>query len=211
MTEYRVPLYRPSLKGNEARYVLECLETSWISARGRFVGEFERAFAARLGVRHALATCNGTAALHLAVAGPGIAPGDEVIVPTLTYIASANAIAYAGGVPVFADCAAQTWQIDPERIADCITPKTKAIMVVHIYGQTCDMEPILDVARRHGLFVIEDCAEDFGASYKGRPAGRFGRGGGLSSFGNKTITTGEGGMVVSNDDQLINRCRRLRG
>lgn len=211
MAEFLVPLYRPSLKGNEARYVLECVETSWISARGRFVGEFERQFAARSDVRHALAACNGTAALHLAVAGLGIGPGDEVIVPTLTYVASANAIIYAGAVPVFADCDARTWQIDPARIAECITPKTKAIMVVHIYGQMCDMDPILDLARRHKLLVIEDCAEAFGSSYRGRPAGSFGDISAFSFFGNKTITTGEGGMVVSNDDDLIDRCRRLRG
>jgi perosamine synthetase len=211
MAEYRVPLYRPSLKGNESRYVLECLETSWISARGRFVGEFEHAFAAKLGIRHALAACNGTAALHLAVAGLGIAPGDEVIVPTLTYVASANAIAYAGGVPVFADCLRPTWQIDPQDIRDRITSKTKAIMVVHVYGQPCDMDPILDIAQRHGLFVIEDCAEAFGAFYGGKPVGGFGHVAAFSFFGNKTITTGEGGMVVSNDDRLIERCRRLRG
>ena len=211
MGEYRVPLYRPSLKGNEARYVLECLETSWISARGRFVPEFERAFAARLGMGHALAACNGTAALHLAIAGLGIAPGDEVIVPTLTYIASANAIAYAGAVPVFADSTATTWQIDPGTLAGCITPRTRAIMVVHIYGQPCDMDAILDIADRHRLLVIEDCAEAFGAAYKGRPVGSFGHLAAFSFFGNKTITTGEGGMVVSNDEDVIGRCRRLRG
>ena len=211
MAEFRVPLYRPSLKGNEARYVLECVETSWISSRGRFVAEFERQFASRLDLPHALATCNGTTALHLAVAGLGIGAGDEVIVPTLTYIASANAIAYDGAVPVFADSSPQTWQIDPERIADCITPKTKAIMVVHVYGQMCDMDPILDIAERHGLFVIEDCAEAFGAFYRGRPAGSFGHVAAFSFFGNKTITTGEGGMVVANDEALITRCRRLRG
>ncbi len=211
MAEFRVPLYRPSLKGNEARYVLECVETSWISARGRFVSEFESRFAHRLDVGHALATCNGTAALHLAVAGLGIAPGDEVIVPTLTYIASANAIAYAGGIPVFVDCTAQTWQIDPDRIAQSITAKTKAIMVVHVYGQTCDMDAIMDIADRHRLLVIEDCAEAFGASYHGRPAGSFGHIAAFSFFGNKTITTGEGGMVVSNDGRLMERCRRLRG
>ena len=211
MTEFRVPLSRPSLKGNEARYVLECVETSWISARGRFVGAFESEFAARLDVRHALATCNGTAALHLAVAGLGITSGDEVIVPTLTYVASANAIAYAGAVPVFVDCEAQTWQIDPRRIAESITPRTKAIMVVHLYGQTCDMDAILRIADRHRLLVIEDCAEAFGATYRGRPAGSFGHIAAFSFFGNKTITTGEGGMVVSNDEHLIGRCRRLRG
>ena len=149
----------------------------------------------RLGIGHALATCNGTAALHLAVAGLGIAPGDEVIVPTLTYIASANAIAYAGAVPVFVDCTAQTWQIDPDRIAQSVTAKTKAIMVVHVYGQSCDMDAIMDIADRHRLLVIEDCAEAFGASYRGRPAGSFGHVAAFSFFGNKTITTGEGGMV----------------
>src|SRR5262245_56094110 len=189
MAEYRVPLYRPSLKGNEARYVLECLETSWISARGRFVTEFEQAFAARLGMRHALACCNGTAALHLAVAGLGIGSGDEVIVPTLTYVASANAIAYAGAVPVFADCTRETWQIDPEEIRARITPRTKAIMIVHIYGQPCDMAPILDIAERNRLFVTEDCAEAFGAFYRGRPVGSFGHVAAFSFFGNKTITT----------------------
>jgi perosamine synthetase len=162
-------------------------------------------------VRHALAACNGTAALHLAVVGLGIGPGDEVIVPTLTYVASANTVAYAGAVPVFADCTAATWQIDPGRIADCITPRTKAIMVVHIYGQPCDMDAILDIAHRHRLLVIEDCAEAFGASHKGKPAGTLGHVSAFSFFGNKTITTGEGGMIVSNDEELIDRCRRLRG
>jgi perosamine synthetase len=211
MTDYRVPLYRPSLKGNETRYVLECLETSWISARGRFVAAFESQFAAKVGARHGLATCNGTAALHLAVAGLGLGPGDEVIVPTLTYVASANAVAYTGAVPVFADCVADTWQIDPEAIRSAITPRTKAIMVVHLYGQPCALDPILELARRHKLFVIEDCAEAFGASYKGRPVGTFGDVAAFSFFGNKTITTGEGGMVVSNDGALIEHCRRLRG
>jgi perosamine synthetase len=211
MTDYRVPLYRPSLRGNEAQYVLECLETSWISARGRFVAEFEGQFAAKVGARHGLATCNGTAALHLAVAGLGLGPGDEVIVPTLTYVACANAVAYTGAVPVFADCAADSWQIDPEEIRSSLTPRTKAIMAVHLYGQPCELDPILELARRYKLFVIEDCAEAFGAFYKGRPVGAFGDVAAFSFFGNKTITTGEGGMIVSNDGALIEHCRRLRG
>src|SRR5689334_8451389 len=136
MSEISIPLYRPSLKGNETRYVLECVETSWISARGRFVSAFEHQFAARLGEGHALATCNGTAALHLAVAALGIKPGDEVIVPTLTYVASVNAIAYVGATPVLADSRSDSWQIDPLEIAKRISPRTKAIMVVHLYGQT---------------------------------------------------------------------------
>ncbi len=154
---------------------------------------------------------NGTAALHLAVAGLGLGPGDEVIVPTLTYVACANAVAYTGAVPVFADCAADSWQIDPQEIRSSITPRTKAIMAVHLYGQPCELDPILELAQRHKLFVIEDCAEAFGAFYKGRPMGAFGDVAAFSFFGNKTITTGEGGMIVSNDGSLIERCRRLRG
>ena len=163
MSQVLVPLYRPSLKGNETRYVLECLETSWISGRGRFVTEFERQFAAKIGGGYALAACNGTAALHLAIAALGIGPGDEVIVPTLTYIASVNAIAHVGATPVFADCLPDTWQIDPKDVANRITPKTKAIVAVHLYGQPCDMDRIMAIARRHGLVVIEDCAEAFGS------------------------------------------------
>jgi perosamine synthetase len=211
MADYRVPLYRPSLRGKETQYVLECLETSWISGRGHFVGEFEAQFAARLGVRHGLATCNGTAALHLAVTGLGIGAGDEVIVPTLTYVASANAISYTGAVPVFVDCTRDTWQLDPLRIHESITPKTKAIMAVHLYGQPCDMDAIMALAARYHLLVIEDCAEAFGASYRGQPVGSFGNSAAFSFFGNKTITTGEGGMVLANDEHIMERCRRLRG
>ena len=211
MSEILVPLYRPSLKGNEKRYVLECLETSWVSGRGSFVVEFERQFAAEIGGGHALATCNGTAALHLAVAALGIGPGDEVVVPTLTFIASVNAVAYAGATPVFADCLRDTWQIDPEDVKRRVTPRTKALVAVHLYGQSCDMEAIMAIARRHGLAVIQDCAEAFGARYGDRSPAFLGDVAAFSFFGNKTITTGEGGMVFSRDDALIDRCRRLRG
>jgi perosamine synthetase len=211
MPEILVPLYRPSLKGNETRYVLECLETTWISGRGRFVNEFERQFAAKIGDGHAVATCNGTAALHLAIAALGIGPGDEVIVPTLTYIASVNAVAYVGATPVFADCRSDTWQIDPDDVANRITPKTKAVVAVHLYGQSCDMGRVMAIARRHGLLVIEDCAEAFGTSYENCAAGTFGDIAAFSFFGNKTVTTGEGGMVFSRDNAVIDLCRRLRG
>jgi perosamine synthetase len=210
MSKILIPLYRPSLKGNETRYVLDCLRTSWISGRGPFVSEFERQFAAKIGGGHALATCNGTAALHLAIASLGIGPGDEVIVPTLTYIASVNAVAYVGATPIFADCLHDTWQIDPTDVANRITPKTKAIVAVHLYGQSCDMNRLMRIARRHGLLVIEDCAEAFGTSYGDRPVALFGDVAAFSFFGNKIITTGEGGMVFSRDDGLIERCRRLR-
>ena len=211
MTEIRVPLYRPSLKGNEARYVLECLDSSWLTFRGRFVGEFEKQFSERTGAQHALAVCNGTAALHLAVLALGIGPGDEVIVPTLTYIAAANAVAYAGATPVFADSERETWQLDSESVQERITSKTKAILAVHLYGQPCDMDAIGELAERHGLFVIEDCAEAFGAEFNARHVGTIGDIGAFSFFGNKTITTGEGGMVVSQKAELIERCMRLRG
>jgi perosamine synthetase len=211
LQQFLVPLYRPSLKGNEAKYLLECVETSWISAKGRFVNEFERQFAERIGKGYACATCNGTAALHLAVAALGIGPGDEVIVPTLTYIATVNAIAYTGATPVFADSESTYWQVDPNDIAARITSKTKAIMAIHLYGQSCDMDAIMAIARRHGLFVIEDCAESFGTRLGPLHTGVFGDIAAFSFFGNKTITTGEGGMVYSKDGALIERCQRLRG
>jgi len=211
MSKILIPLYRPSLKGNETRYVLECLETGWISGRGGFVTEFERQFAAKLGGGYALATCNGTAALHLAVASLGIGPGDEIIVPTLTYIATVNAIAHTGATPVFADCLPDTWQLDPEDVANRTTPNTKGILAVHLYGQSCDMNRIMTIARIYDLFVIEDCAEAFGTRYGNCPVALFGDIAAFSFYGNKTITTGEGGMVFSRNEALIDRCRRLRG
>lgn len=211
MSEVLVPLYRPSLRGNEARYVSECLETSWISGQGKFVIEFERQFAAKIGGGYALTTCNGTAALHLAIAAVGIGPGDEVIVPTLTYIASVNAVAYVGATPVFADCVPDTWQLDAEDAAKRVTNKTKAIIAVHVYGQPCNMDQIMSIARRNNLLVIEDCAEAFGARYGNSSVALFGDIAAFSFYGNKTITTGEGGMVLSRDGSLIEGCRRLRG
>lgn len=197
MSQYQIPIYRPDLNGNEKKYVTECLDTSWISSRGLFVNEFEARFAARINVEHAASVCNGTAALHVALMALGIGPGDEVIVPTLTYIAAVNAIAYTGATPVFADSLPSTWQIDPEDIRRHITARTRAIMPVHLYGQSCDMDSIVAIANEHRLFVVEDCAEAFGALYKGRHVGTFGDVATFSFFGNKTITTGEGGMVVS--------------
>ncbi|OBJ90633.1 perosamine synthetase [Mycobacterium asiaticum] len=190
---------------------MECLDTSWISSRGLFVNEFEVRFAERIGVTHAASVCNGTVALHVALMGLGIGPGDEVIVPTLTYIAAVNAIAYTGATPVFVDSLRSTWQIDPADICRHITTRTRAIMPVHLYGHACDMDSIIAIAEEHRLFVVEDCAEAFGALYKGRHVGTFGDVSTFSFFGNKTITTGEGGMVVSNDKTLIERVRHLKG
>ncbi|MDT9001263.1 DegT/DnrJ/EryC1/StrS aminotransferase family protein [Paucibacter sp. APW11] len=211
MSRFSIPIYQPELAGNEKLYVNECLDTSWISSRGRFVGEFETQFAKRIDVQHAASVCNGTVALHLALLALGIGPGDEVIVPTLTYIASVNAIAYTGATPIFVDSLLDTWQIDPEDVRRHISPRTRAIMPVHLYGQACDMEALMQIAQEHRLFVIEDCAEAFGTYYKGRHVGTFGDISTFSFFGNKTITTGEGGMVVSNDKTLIERSRHLKG
>lgn len=207
----KIPVYQPSLTGNEKKYVNECLDSTWISSKGRFIGEFETKFAAYTGVRYAASVCNGTVALHLALVALGVGPGDEVIVPTLTYISSVNAIAYTGATPVFVDSLENTWQIDPDDVRRKITPRTRAIMVVHLYGHPCDMDPMVAIAREYGLFMVEDCAEAFGSLYKGRHVGCFGDIATYSFFGNKTITTGEGGMVVTNDDTLYDRVYHFRG
>ena len=210
MTNDRIPVYQPDLSGNEKRYVMECLDSSWISSRGRFIGEFEDKFSAFTGVKHAVAVCNGTVALHLALASLDIGPGDEVIVPTLTYVAAANAVVYTGAKPVFVDSLRDTWQIDPDDVRRKITPRTKAIMAVHLYGHPCEMDRLTAIAKEHDIFLVEDCAEAFGAVYKGRHVGGFGDIGIFSFFGNKTITTGEGGMVVTNDAALAARARHLK-
>lgn len=211
VTQPFIPVYRPDLGGNVKSYVNECIESSWISGQGRFIDSFEQAFAARIGCQHAITVCNGTVALHLALVALGIGPGDEVIVPTLTYIASVNAITYTGATPVFVDSLRDTWQMDPEDVRRCVNERTRAIMAVHLYGHPCDMSALGDIARQHRLFVIEDCAEAFGSSYHDQHVGTFGDIATFSFYGNKTITTGEGGMVVTNDKTLYDRCRRFRG
>jgi perosamine synthetase len=211
MTDYTIPLYQPDLGGNERRYVLECLDSTWISSKGRFIAEFENRFSAHLEIGHALGVCNGTAALHLALIALGVGPGDEVIVPTLTYIAAVNAIAYTGATPVFVDSRRDTWQIDPADVRRKISSRTKAIMVVHLYGQPCEMDQLTEIAGEHRLFLVEDCAEAFGARYKNRFAGTFGDIAAFSFYGNKTITTGEGGMVLTNNDELAQRAKLFRG
>lgn len=207
----RIPVYRPSLRGNERKYVNECLDSSWISSKGEYIGRFEEHFSRYVGADFSVSTCNGTVALHLALVTLGVGPGDEVIVPTLTYIASVNSIAYTGATPVFVDSTASDWQIDPADVKAKITPRTKAIMVVHLYGHPCDMDALTAIAKEHGLFLVEDCAEALGTLYKGRHVGTFGDISTFSFFGNKTITTGEGGMVVTNDPTLFNRALQFRG
>jgi perosamine synthetase len=207
----RIPIYAPDIGHRERENVLECLDSSWISSKGRFISEFEQGFAAYIGAPFATATCNGTVALHLALVTLGIGPGDEVIVPTLTYVASANAVAYTGATPVFCDCEPGTWQMSTEDVRAKITPRTRAIMPVHLYGAPCDMEALLRVAREHDLFVIEDCAEAIGTRIGNRHVGTFGDIATFSFFGNKTITTGEGGMVVCNNQTLLERAVHLKG
>lgn len=207
----KIPVYEPVLGTAARQNVLECLDTNWISSRGSFIDRFEKAFAARTGVAHAASAANGTVALHLALLAIDIRPGDEIIVPTFTYIASVNAIAYMGAVPVFVDSLPDSWQIDPADIERKITPRTRAIMPVHLYGQPCDMPAISAIAAKHGLRVVEDCAEAFGSMIGERHVGTWGDVSTYSFFGNKTITTGEGGAVVTNSPELDARMRKLRG
>ena len=210
-TAIRIPVYQPDLGGNEKKYVNECLDSTWISSKGEFLQRFEQRFAELTGVPRATAVCNGTVAMHLALLAMGIGPGDEVLVPTLTYVASVNPILYLGARPVFVDSRPDTWQVDPEDVRKKITPRTRALIVVHLYGHPCDMDPLMHIVREHGVLLLEDCAEAIGARYKGRPVGSFGHMAAYSFFGNKTVTTGEGGMVVTHDDTLFERAVHLKG
>jgi perosamine synthetase len=206
-----IPVYRPDLSGNERSYVLECIDSSWISSIGSFIPRFEDAVAQATGARHAIAVCNGTVALHLALHCLGVGPGDEVIVPTFTYISSVNTIAQTGARPVFAESRALDWNIDVADVERRISARTKAIMAVHLYGAACDMPAIMDLARVRGLHVVEDCAEALGTRIDGRHVGTFGDVGTFSFFGNKTVTTGEGGMAIAGDDSLAARLRLVKG
>ena len=206
-----IPVAHPVLAGNEKKYVNECLDEAWISSSGKFLGRFEASFAAFCRVPHAVACVNGTAGLHLALAAAGVAPGDEVIVPTLTYVSAPNVVRYCGARPVLADSEPRTMNLDPGRIEALITPRTRGIIVAHLYGHPADMEPICALARRHGLFVVEDAAEAHGAEYRGHRVGSLADMAVFSFFANKIVTTGEGGMVTTQSDHLNSRLRRLRG
>jgi perosamine synthetase len=205
-----VPVNQPLLDGNEERYLAECIRTGWISSEGPFVRRLEEGFAARVGRNCGVAGCNGSVGLDTAVAALGLSPGDEVILPSFTIISCAAAIVRAGAVPVLVDCEPDTWNTTAERIAERITPRTKAIMVVHIYGLPVDIDPVLALAHRHGLKVIEDAAEMHGQTYRGRPCGSFGDISTFSFYPNKLVTTGEGGMVLTDDTVLAERCRAMR-
>jgi perosamine synthetase len=205
-----IPVSEPRLDGNELRYVTECVESNWISSAGPFVRRFEERFAAAAGCAFGVSCASGTTALHLAVAALGIDAGDEVIVPTFTMVATASAVHYVGATPVFVDADEDTWNMNVGRIEAAITPRTKAIIVVHTYGHPADMDPILAIAARHRLFVIEDAAEAHGARYHGRPVGSLADVACFSFYANKIITTGEGGMVTTNNPELATTARRLR-
>jgi perosamine synthetase len=205
-----IPVWEPVLDGNEKRYVLDCLETNWISSLGSYITRFEETMARWCGVPHAVACSSCTTGLHLALTALGIGPGDEVLIPDFTLIVSANAVIQAGARPVLVDADPKTWCIDPAKIEAKVGPRTRAIMPVHMYGHPCDMEAILSIARRHGLLVIEDCAEAHGARIGDRPVGSFGDAACFSFYGNKILTTGEGGMVLCSDPALADRMRLLR-
>ena len=205
-----IPVCEPTLLGNEKQYVMECLETNWISSAGRFIDAFEEAFAAACHTQYGIACANGTVALHLALAALGIGPGDEVILPTFTMIATINAVTYTGATPVLIDSEPHTWNMDVNQVADKITVRTKVIIPVHTYGHPVDMKPLMALAEKHGLWVIEDAAEAHGAEYHGTRAGGLGHAAGFSFYANKNITTGEGGMITTNHEPLAKLARNLR-
>lgn len=207
----RISVAQPVLNGNERKYVLDCLDTNWISSVGKYITAFEESFASFCGVKHAIATNNGTTALHLALVALDLQPGDEVIIPTVTYIATANAVRYCGATPVLVDVDAATMNIDPADIKRKITSQTKGIIPVHLYGHPAEMETINAIARKHKLWVVEDAAEAHGAEVGGRKVGSMSACATFSFFGNKIVTTGEGGMITTNDDALAQKLRLFRG
>ena len=205
-----IPVAEPCLGEEELKNVVEAVKSGWISSKGKYIEEFEREFAKYCGVKYGVATANGTVALHLALKALGIEKNDEVILPTLTFVATANAVPYCNAKPVFVDSHPEYWCIDPEKIEEKISKNTKAIIVVHLYGHPCDMDWIMDIAEDKRLCVIEDCAEAHGAEYKGKKVGDFGDIACFSFYGNKIITTGEGGMCLTNNEELAEKMKLLR-
>ena len=205
------PVYEPFLSGNEEKYVIDCLTSGWISSKGRYVDMFENSFSKYIGIENSIAVTNGTTALHLALLGANVQIGDEVLVQTFTYVATVNAILYCGAKPVFVDSKLDDWQINIEQLANLITPRTKAIIVAHLYGGSTDMIALKELSKKYGICLIEDCAESLGTKFDGKHLGTFGDISTFSFFGNKTLTTGEGGMVVTADFQISSKMRILKG
>ncbi len=200
-----IPVAEPLLAGNELKYVTDCIKSGWVSSLGKYVHDFEQSFAKYCGAKYGIATFNGTVALHLLAATLNLGPGDEVIMPSLTYVASANGIRYTGATPVFVDSERDTWNIDPDVVAAAITPQTKAIMAVHLYGHPANMEPLRAIAGKHNLLLLEDAAEAHGALYQGQRAGALSDASIFSFYGNKVITTGEGGIIVTDNEEWAKR------
>jgi len=211
MNKIKIPLYKPYLIGNEKKYVNQCLDSTWISSKGNFISKFEQKFSNFIKVKYVTTATNGTCALHLSLLALGLKEGDEVIVPSLTYIASVNAISYVGAKPIFVDSLSTTWQMDPDDIRKKITSKTRAILCVHLYGHPCDMNKITKIAKENNLFLIEDCAEAIGSYFDNKHVGIFGDISTFSFYGNKTITTGEGGMVATNNHTIYEKVLKLKG
>lgn len=205
-----IPVCTPLLGGNEIKYVTDAVSTGWISSSGSYVTAFEEAFAKYCGVKYAVAVCNGTVAIHLALSALGIGKGDEVIIPSFTMIATAFAVCYTGATPVFVDADKDTFNIDVTKIEEKITSKTKAIIPVHIFGNMCNMDEIERIAKKHNLFIIEDSAEAHGAEYKGKKSGSFSDIASFSFFANKNLTTGEGGMVVTENEEYYKKCKYFK-
>lgn len=206
-----IPVYQPDLSGNEKKYVVDCLDSQWISSIGIYTEKFEKTFAEFVDSPFAIGVSNGTVALHLALHCLNVGPGDEVIVPTFTYIASVNTIKQTGATPIFVECNQDDWLIDVKDVMAKITPRTKAILPVHLYGAVCDMPVLREIAAAHDISLVEDCAEALGSTLDGQHVGTFGDIGTFSFFGNKTVTTGEGGMVIANDPDVAARLRKVKG
>ena len=206
----RISIAEPVFNGNEKKYLMECIDTGWVSANGRFVTEFQNKFAEYNGSKYAIACANGTVTLQLIIKAMHIGPGDEVIMPTLTYVATANAVVNSGATPVFVDVDPNTWNVDPEAVEMAITHNTRAIIPVHLYGLACNMSALMDISNRYGIPIIEDTAEAHGAKWEGKKVGSIGKVGSFSFFGNKIITCGEGGMILTNDDDLYKSLTMLR-
>ncbi|MDI6701315.1 MAG: DegT/DnrJ/EryC1/StrS family aminotransferase [bacterium] len=209
MTKF-IPISEPSITQKEIEYVTDAVKSGWVSSLGYYISEFEKKFAKYIGVKYALATSNGTTALHLALVSLGIGKDSEIIIPDLTFIATANAVTYTGAKPVMVDIDPETWCMDPKVVKKAVTEKTKAIIPVHLYGHPVNMDEINKIAREHGLYVVEDAAEAHGAEYKGKKVGSLGDCGVFSFYGNKIITTGEGGMIITNDEKLYEKAKFLR-
>lgn len=205
-----IPAYEPLLDGHEEEYVLDAVRSTWISYAGEYCQRFETGFADFCGVKHAIVTCNGTVSLHLALHALGVGPGDEVILPALTFVATANAIHYTGATPIFADVDYETWTLDPTDVAHKVSSQTKVIIPVHLYGHPAPMAELEEIADTHDLILLEDAAQSHGASYDGRRTGSLSKIASFSLMANKIITTGEGGVLTTNDDALMERCRHLR-